>query len=558
MSSIFSKQDPPSPPNPIDTARAATGTNVATAVANANLQNINQVTPGGALNYSTTGNFSWTDPTTGQTYSIPQFTATQTLGPQQQAIQNQQLATQLNLANMANTQSGRIAGFLAQPMNTAFNSQQYLSQNPDVARWAAQSGLSPDQAALMQFNNYGNAEGRTGWQAPTGGNASNISGLPAAATSFASFSPQAYLAANPDVLAYAQANGLNPTQFAIQHYNQYGVGENRAGTNQIQSSLGAQGDITKTYGPADNFSADRQRVEDSLMARMNPQLQIEKQGIQQQLADQGIRYGSQAYSDAMMNYSRQADDARFAAINQAGTEQQRMVTEAAQQAAFQNAAQQQGYEQQLGAGQFANAAQGQLFGQNAQMAQFGNLGLAQQLQQQQAAFNAAQAQQGAYLQQQYAQRNQPLNEIAALLSGSQVQQPNFINTPGAQIPTTDVAGLVNQNFAQQLGIYQQQSTNQNQLIGGLLGFGAGALKASDRRIKENIAKMGTVFAANDEGENKKLPIYAYSYKDDPASTQHIGPMAQDVEKITPQAVEQHDGRKYIKPRQVMGSILKAG
>jgi len=30
---------------PIDTARAATGTNVATAVANANLQNINQVTP---------------------------------------------------------------------------------------------------------------------------------------------------------------------------------------------------------------------------------------------------------------------------------------------------------------------------------------------------------------------------------------------------------------------------------------------------------------------------------------------------------------------------------
>jgi len=75
----------PTPPNPIDTARAATGTNVATAVANANLQNINQVTPGGSLTYSNSGNFAWTDPTTGQAYSIPQFTATQTLTPYGQA-----------------------------------------------------------------------------------------------------------------------------------------------------------------------------------------------------------------------------------------------------------------------------------------------------------------------------------------------------------------------------------------------------------------------------------------------------------------------------------------
>jgi hypothetical protein len=287
-------------------------------------------------------------------------------------------------------------------------------------------------------------------------------------------------------------------------------------------------------------------------------LQIEQQRVQQQLADQGIRYGSQAYGDAMTNYSRQADDARWGAIQNAGQEQQRMVQEAAQLAAFQNAAQQQGYEQSLGAGQFVNAAQAQQFGQNAQAAQFGNLGLAQQLQQQQAAFNAAQAQRGAYMQEQFAQRNQPLNEIAALMSGSQVGQPNFVNTPGAQIPTTDVAGLINQNFAQQLGIYQQQSQNTNQLIGGVLGLGAGALRASDRRLKENVSKMGTVFAADAEGERKQLPIYAYSYKADPASARHVGPMAQDVEKITPEAVEEHGGRKFIRPREVMGSIMRAG
>ena len=70
--------DSPDPPNPVATAAAQTGTNVATAVANANLGNVNQVTPQGNLTYSNTGNYQWTDPTTGQTYTIPQFTATQT------------------------------------------------------------------------------------------------------------------------------------------------------------------------------------------------------------------------------------------------------------------------------------------------------------------------------------------------------------------------------------------------------------------------------------------------------------------------------------------------
>jgi hypothetical protein len=95
----FLKPDPPTPPNPIDTARAATGTNIGTAVANANLQNINQVTPGGSLTYSTTGNYSWTDPTTGQNYSIPQFTATQTPTPVGQLAINNQQEAQYRLVN---------------------------------------------------------------------------------------------------------------------------------------------------------------------------------------------------------------------------------------------------------------------------------------------------------------------------------------------------------------------------------------------------------------------------------------------------------------------------
>jgi hypothetical protein len=464
------KPSAPTPPNPFQTAAAQTGTNVSTAVANAYLNNTNQVTPTGNLSYSPTGNHAWTDPSTGQTYNVPSFTATQTLTPQGQAIQDQTLASQYNLAGMANAQSRRIGGLLSHEMDT------------------------------------------TG--APTAGTPTGLSNIPGASTS----------------------------------YDPGGA---------IQSTFGPAGDITKSYGP-DDFSSDRQRVEESLMARMNPQLARERGNIEQRLADQGIRYGSQAYSGAMDDYNRQANDARFGAISQAGSEQQRMMDMAAQRAGFQNAAQQQQYEQQLGRGSFTNQAQAQQNSQNAALAGFRNTGLAQQMQQQQSIFNAQNAARNQFMQEQYAQRNQPINEITSLLSGSQVQNPNFINTPGSQIPTTDIAGLVNQNFNQQAQNYNTASQSWNSLMGGILGLGSGIIK-SDERSKENKVRLGTVFSATPRADDDKvLPIYGYSYKGDPDETRHIGPMAQDVERIDRGAVKTIRGTKYIKPARVMGNILRAG
>ena len=475
----MSKPDAPTPPNPIATAAAQTGTNVSTGVANAYLNNVNQNTPDGSLRYDVTGSHQWTDPSTGSVYTIPTFTSTQTLSGMGQNIKDQTDQTKYNLATMGNQQSQRVSGLLSQPFNPSAS-------------------------------------------APAGGNAQNLFNVPGASTSYDAGGP-------------------------------------------IQKSIGGYGDVTTSYGPGD-FSADRQHVEDSLMARMNPQLQIEQQRIQQQLADQGIRPGSQAYADSMATYGRQANDARYGAISQAGQEQQRMMEMAAQRAGFQNSAQQQQYEQALGAGTFANAAQGQQNSQNAGQASFRNAGLAQQLAQQQSGFNAQNSQRNQYMQEQYQQRNQPINEISSLMSGSQLQQPNWLNSPTSQIPTTDFAGITNQNFQNQLGIYNTQQQASNQLIGGLLGFGAGVIK-SDRRSKENIEPMGSVLAvAGDEprmgsvfGDNDKdeLPIYRYSYKDDPTGTRHIGPMAQDVQKIDPKAVKTIGGVKHIDPRRVMGSILRA-
>jgi hypothetical protein len=325
------------------------------------------------------------------------------------------------------------------------------------------------------------------------------------------------------------------------------------GAPQAKLSYDSGGPIQREFGDAgkiqgaDDFSADRLRVEDSLMQRINPQLQRERSNIEQRLADQGIRYGSQAYASAMDDYNRQATDTRFGAINQAGQEQARMV-------GMSQAAQQQMYDQLMGRGSFANAAQAQQNAQNAGAAGFYNTGAQQQLGQQQSGFNAQNAARNQYMQEAYQARNQPMNEVAALASGSQVQNPNWLNTPQSQIATTDIGGLINQNFAQQQQNYQTSMNSWNATMGGLLGLGAGALK-SDERSKENIVPMGSVFAATPEGERKKLPISEWSYKGDPE--RHVGPMAQDVEKIDKRAVTERGGVKHIYPRAVMGSILRA-
>jgi hypothetical protein len=74
-----------------------------------------------------------------------------------------------------------------------------------------------------------------------------------------------------------------------------------------------------------------------------------------------------------------------------------------------------------------------------------------------------------------AQRNQPLNEITALLSNSQVQQPNFTNTPQSQVANTDVAGITNNAFQNQFANYNAQMQQKNALYGALGSLGGAAL-----------------------------------------------------------------------------------
>jgi hypothetical protein len=63
-----------------------------------------------------------------------------------------------------------------------------------------------------------------------------------------------------------------------------------------------------------------------------------------------------------------------------------------------------------------------------------------------------------------AERQEPLNELTALLSGSQVQNPNFVNTPTPGVAPVDYTGLVQNQYQTQVG-------NQNALYGALGGIG---------------------------------------------------------------------------------------
>ncbi|MEM6833287.1 MAG: hypothetical protein AAF562_06650 [Pseudomonadota bacterium] len=98
-------------------AGAQTAQNIGTAIAQQSLNNVNQVTPDGSLTYEQTGSSSWTDPNTGRVYDLPQYTATQTLSENGQAVREQQDAANLNLATLGAEQSARLGTLLGTPVD---------------------------------------------------------------------------------------------------------------------------------------------------------------------------------------------------------------------------------------------------------------------------------------------------------------------------------------------------------------------------------------------------------------------------------------------------------
>lgn len=73
------------------------------------------------------------------------------------------------------------------------------------------------------------------------------------------------------------------------------------------------------------------------------------------------------------------------------------------------------------------------------------------------------------------ERNQPINEITALMSGSQVSQPNWTNTPTPGVAPTDVLGANQLSLNQQNQQFQAEQQQNNALMSGLFGLGSAGL-----------------------------------------------------------------------------------
>jgi hypothetical protein len=138
-------------------------------------------------------------------------------------------------------------------------------------------------------------------------------------------------------------------------------------------------------------------------------------------------------------------------------------------------------------------------------------------------------------------RNEPINTLNAIRSGSQVTNPSYISNTPQQATTAgaDVLGAAQMGYNAQMGNFNAQQAAQQNFNSGLMGLGgAGIMAASDIRMKENIEAVGIL--ANG------LTVYNFEYKDEfkdhplAGHGKHRGVMAQEVEQVFPYAVHTLD------------------
>lgn len=256
------------------------------------------------------------------------------------------------------------------------------------------------------------------------------------------------------------------------------------------------GPIQQNLGNKD-YSADGQRVSDALMSRFNTDWNKQSAANDVKLANQGIAAGSEAYGADKDALNRARNDAQSQAILAGGQEQSRLF----------------GIDQ--AAGQFANSAQSQQYGQNYQNANLQNQARQQGISEQQMV------------------RNQPLNELATLLGFTPgIQTPNAPNF-GGNVAGTDVAGITQNGFANEMANYQSKMQQQQAMMNGLFGVGQAAVLHSDRRLKTDARRIGET----DLG----IPLYIYTK----FGKREIGVMADEAEKVIPFAIHEIDGFKAV-------------
>ena len=421
--------------------------------------------------------------------------------------------------------------------------QPFQQYSTDPSAFVAQINAQ-QQGGINATNQYANAA-QPGYQAGYGATNAAMSQIGAGQNVAQPYFTQAQQQANAAMPGYQQAAGLagaamtplmQATYAAQPAYNQALAGTAAAsqGYNAPNYAAGVQGYMNPYLQNAMGSTAamlqnQNQQQQQQLLGNAISQGAFggDRSGVAQAalMGQQNLAMGqtlgqmaNQGYQQAAQNYM-QGLGAQGALANQYG-----QLGGQSQQALI-NA----GLAQQQGAGNIANIA-----GQGMQGAtQYGALGTAAQ----NAALQgvplslAAGAQYG----------NLGAGAQAAGLQGAQAQLG--AGTLQQQTQQAGQTALYNQFLQQQA--YPFQTAQFLAGIAGITGPNSGSTTTttqpmsffSDRRLKEDIKQVGKA--------KNGLPIYKFKYKGDPTEQTHIGFMADEVEKVHPEAVGLAGGYKTV-------------
>jgi len=461
--------------------------------------------------------------------------------------------------NAVNTQAQATAGTPFQQYSTdpnAFvaplNEQQQaginnINQQANAAQPGYQAGMNTTGSAINQIN-----AGQNVAQPYFGG----------AQTIAAGAIPQYQQASG---LAAAAMTPLQQATYAAQPGYQVAQAGTMGAAMGTGQTIGGLGNISQGYN-APNYQA-------GVQGYMNPYLQNAMGSTAAMMQNQNQQQQQQLQGSAIQQGAFGGDRGNVAQAALMGQQNLAMGQTLGQMAntGYQSAS--QNYMSGLGAQAGIAGQQGAMYGQMGNLAnQYGQLGG----QAQQALINAGQAQQagaanianiagqgmnaaGQYgalgtAAQNAALQGVPLSLAAgaqqgALGAGAQTaglqgaQAQVGAGTLGQQTTQAGLSALYNQFQQQQAYPFQVSQFLAN------IAEGTGALSGStttttapqsffsDARLKEDIKQVGTA--------KNGLPIYNFKYKGDPTEQTHIGYMAQDVEKVHPEAVGESHGYKTV-------------
>ena len=505
----------PTAPDPTATADAQSAANIKAAFATAKINNPNITSPYGksttqyglnafyAANPDAAQAFasnnqgksaedfakSFTADRPGMTNPYDEYTpyVTQSLNPESQKIFDLQQKTKLQFADLANLGTSNAFKTLSTPFSfNNFDTPVKGAINgltPNIARDLMQRSMTGGGAPTSEFQKYGGYDAVKAVYDKSGGNYSGQGDPYPEQTANKTIADAGGIVQGPNAANFLAGSGPSASNFMA-------AGGPSAANFTATSDL----DLSNVAAMPINAGTTGQKA---IMARLEPQISRNRVSTETQLINQGLRPGSEAYNNAITLLAQQENDQRTQAVLQG--------------LGLDMSANAQGYGQALTSGQFGNTAQAQNFGQGniqqqlynqAQAQNFGQGTTAQNTANQAAGQNytqnyntagfnnAAQQQQFAQNTQKAAFENQarqqalaeaiqmrqmPINEIAALTSGSQIQNPVFQPFTGANVGAAPIAQTMQNAYAGAQNAYNQQIASNNATQGGLFDLASAAI-----------------------------------------------------------------------------------